>query len=233
MENIFFEPNLTLDNFPFILNEKNTKHSMLVLRKRVNDFIYLTNGNGLVCETNIISIQKKEVVVTLKKQSVHLPPKQKISVAISPLHNIDRFEFLIEKITEIGVQNIIPIHCVRTQFIKFKKERIQSIIISAIEQSKQFFLPKLFDVISFQECIKNFTATPQKLLMHCMPDFSKINIHNIVPNDEIIICIGPEGDFTKEEIEMAKNHHFNTIHLGENRLRTETAAIFAVSKLKL
>lgn len=233
MENIFFEPLIKIENFPFILNEKNTKHIFLVLRKRVNDTIFLTNGNGLVCETIIVFIQKKEVLVTLKNHTIHFPTKQKISVAISPLHNIDRFEFLIEKITEIGVQNIIPINCTRTQFIKFKKERIHSIIISAMEQSKQYFIPTLYEVISFQECINNFSQIPQKLIMHCMPDNFKINIHKIIPDDEIIIFIGPEGDFTNDEIQIAKNHNIQTIDLGENRLRTETAAIFAVSKLKL
>lgn len=232
MEPLFYEKSDSFNNIPLYLNEQNAKHCIQVLRKKINDIIYLTDGNGLLYDCIIEQINhKKQVLVSITTKKIIEKPVQEIYVAVSPLHNANRFEILIEKITEIGVYQIIPMSCNRTIFPKYKRARIQTIIESAMIQSQQCYLPILRDLMPFEQVIKEFNFIQQKLIAHCNIN-EKIDYKSINPSNQILIMIGPEGDFTNLEIETAMKNGFSCISLGKNRLRTETACIFIVSNLK-
>jgi 16S rRNA (uracil1498-N3)-methyltransferase len=157
-------------------------------------------------------------------------PAQKIILGISVLKNATRLEWLFEKATEMGVTQIVPIICHRTIHERFKMERMQGILQSAMIQSQQVWLPILSEPITLNTFLSTFSAT-QKLMAHCEPQ-EKINIKNLVVSDDCILLIGPEGDFSPKEIELALTHNYQGIHLGPTRLRTETAGLFALSILK-
>ena len=155
----------------------------------------------------------------------------KISIGISLLKNAVRLEWLFEKATEMGIYRIAPLLCERTIHERFKTERMQHILQSAMIQSQQAWLPTLDAPISFNDFISKNTAT-QQLIAHCEPA-EKTSIKAIQPSEDCILLIGPEGDFTIPEIKMATEHHYIPLHLGPTRLRTETAGIFALSVLKI
>ncbi|MES1221018.1 MAG: RsmE family RNA methyltransferase, partial [Bacteroidota bacterium] len=157
---------------------------------------------------------------------------RKISVAVSLIKNTSRFEWFLEKATEIGVNEIIPLICERTEKQKFREDRMRGILISAMLQSQQTWLPVLHEPVLFKKVIEN-SAHEQKFIAHCIEE-KKLNLTKLVnyEMDSQIILIGPEGDFTKEEIDLAMHHHFRPVALGETRLRTETAAMVAATILK-
>jgi 16S rRNA (uracil1498-N3)-methyltransferase len=144
--------------------------------------------------------------------------------------NQNKGQWLLEKATEMGVYEIMPLLCEHTLFEKFKLERFQNIIQSAMIQSQQVWLPLLARPVKFKEAIQNQQQT-QKLIAHCEAA-DKIDIKKIDPSSDLFLLIGPEGDFSSAEIELARAHHYQAIHLGPTRLRTETAALFALSVLK-
>jgi 16S rRNA (uracil1498-N3)-methyltransferase len=182
-------------------------------------------------EATIQSAHKKNTVVKVQQQKSIAAPTQKIILGISVLKNATRLEWLFEKATEMGVTQIVPIICHRTIHERFKMERMQGILQSAMIQSQQVWLPQLSVPQSFHHFLQN-TQTTQKLIAHC-EESEKVNIKNITPSSDMALLIGPEGDFTPDEIQAAILAQYIPIHLGPTRLRTETAGIFALSVLKI
>jgi 16S rRNA (uracil1498-N3)-methyltransferase len=157
---------------------------------------------------------------------------RKISIAISLLKNTNRFEWFLEKATEIGISEIIPLICERTEKERFRYDRMQGICISAMLQSQQTWLPVLQEPGKFESFVTQQFENCSKYIAHCMDEESKTQLHRqISKSSDQLICIGPEGDFTKTEIELALQHHFIPVSLGETRLRTETAAVVAATLL--
>jgi 16S rRNA (uracil1498-N3)-methyltransferase len=173
---------------------------------------------------------KKNAVVTITASTQTDPPKQKLQLGISLLKNAVRLEWLFEKATEIGVTSITPLVCERTIHERFKTDRMQQIIQSAMIQSQQTWLPVLSEPMPLLQFITKSSAA-QKLIAHCEP-LHKTSIQSIEPSDDLLLLIGPEGDFALSEIEAAIAKDFMPIDLGPTRLRTETAGIFALSCLK-
>jgi len=196
----------------------------------IGEQIDITNGKGGLFHATIQVAHKKNAVVSITTSTQTDPPKQKLQLGISLLKNAVRLEWLIEKATEIGVTSITPLVCERTIHERFKTERMQQIIQSAMIQSQQNWLPVLSEPMPFQQFIAKHSAT-QKLIAHCEP-LDKISIQSIEPSDDLLLLIGPEGDFAPSEIETAIANDFTPIDLGPTRLRTETAGIFALSCLK-
>jgi len=162
-----------------------------------------------------------------KKQS-----EKKITIAISPVKNASRFEWFLEKATEIGVSEIIPLICNRTEKQHFRYDRMKGILISAMLQSQQCWLPVLQEPVKFDKFILN-EHTGQKFIAHCEDENSKLPLTNKLINHSTnkLILIGPEGDFTTEEIGLALKNNFIPVALGETRLRTETAGVVAAAIL--
>ena len=228
----FFFEDAIPESGSFFLSEGSSKHIVQVLRMTEGEQILATNGKGYAFICEIISSNKKKTEVKIIEQSFLPQTKPKITIAISLVKNRTRFEWFIEKATEIGIQSIIPLICKRTENIHFRWERMQSIITSAMLQSRQVWLPelseptKMSDVIKTQDC-------DQKFIAHCLDEEKKeLGTDSAHSSDSKIILIGPEGDFTEDEIHCALQQNYIPISLGATRLRTETAGIVATVLLK-
>jgi len=226
----FYEPAILSGNTSYTLNEVSSKHCIQVLRMQQNDRLDITNGKGFLFEAAISVAHKKNTVVTILTEKQVAPSAQYLCLGIALLKNATRLEWLIEKATEMGVQKIIPMICERTIFEKFKLDRMQNIVQSAMIQSQQVWLPELASPIKFKEVIAQ-QKNAQKLIAHCEPG-NKIDIKKMNADKDCLLLIGPEGDFSPAEIEWALENNYQAIHLGPTRLRTETAGLFALSVLK-
>ncbi|MEO9211374.1 MAG: RsmE family RNA methyltransferase [Ginsengibacter sp.] len=221
----FFEEDMMFTS-PFSLSENSSRHIVQVLRMKEGEKIQLTNGKGYLLTAEITKANKKSTEVTILEKLETPQPSYKTTIAISFIKNANRFEWFLEKATEIGITDIVPIICHRTEKIHFREERMKQILVSAMLQSRQVWLPNLTSPIKIKEFIKTAEAN-HKLIAHCEEKEKKELIQFTFGAASRMILIGPEGDFTSEEIEEAIQHNFIPVSLGETRLRTETAALVA------
>jgi 16S rRNA (uracil1498-N3)-methyltransferase len=226
----FYEPLIATGMTQFTLSEPSSKHCVQVLRMDVGENLEITNGAGGLFHATIQVAHKKNAIVSITSSIQNERPQQKLQLGISLLKNAVRLEWLFEKATEMGLTTITPLLCERTIHERFKTERMQQIIQSAMIQSQQTWLPVLTEPIPFQQFIEQASAS-RKLIAHCEP-LQKTSIKSIEPSNDLVLLIGPEGDFAPTEIEAAIAKDFTPIDLGPTRLRTETAGIFALSVLK-
>ncbi len=214
-----------------VLDEETSKHAVQVLRMKVGEQLNLTDGKGNLLTCEITEANKKRCRIEVKATSNQQPASRKVSIAISLLKNANRFEWFLEKATEIGVSEIIPLLCERTEKEKFRYERMQGICISAMLQSQQVWLPLLHEPMDFNKVVGE-VFSGQKFIAHCTEgDKRSLHYHQTDRLTNCQILIGPEGDFTKNEIERALLNDFIPVALGETRLRAETAGIVAVALL--
>jgi 16S rRNA (uracil1498-N3)-methyltransferase len=226
---LFYEENM--ESTTLQLSDENCRHIIQALRMQVNDSFLLTNGKGKKCVATIQEINKKKCTVFLSQKEVVASTQPQVNLAIAFTKNANRMEWLLEKITEIGVANIYPLHTKRTEQLYPKKERLQHILISAMCQSKQCQLPVLHDLIGLESILKQ-DASEQKFVAHCIEDTSKVSLlQSAQINKSSLIFIGPEGDFTQEEVSLCIAHQCTAVSLGHTRLRTETAGLVAVTLL--
>lgn len=213
-----------------ILPEETSKHCIQVLRMQEGEQMILTDGKGKKLTATIVNADRKHCVVKINNSRFERQNKRKITIAMSLLKNTSRFEWFLEKATEIGISEIIPLICKRTEKQYFRSDRMQQIVVSAMLQSQQSWLPVLQEPTSFDKLIngKNYTI---KLIAHCEED-KKQEIKDIKAADEAIILIGPEGDFTGDEIQQALQNNYKPVSLGATRLRTETAGVVAITLLR-
>ncbi len=213
-----------------VLSEETSKHCIQVLRMKEGDQLQLTNGKGNLFTATIIDSNKKYCTVKIESTENLQLQTQNISIAISLLKNPSRLEWFMEKATEIGVSEIIPLICDHTEKQNFRFDRVQNILISAMLQSKQTWLPQLHQPKKFMDFInENFEGL--KLVAHCAED-EKRSIQEIDHSfKNKLILIGPEGDFSNNEIAFALQKNFIPVTLGNTRLRTETAGIVAAALL--
>lgn len=231
----FYTEEITTTATQFGLNENTSKHVAQVLRMQNGEQLLLTDGKGNLFTAEIIDDNRKKCVVKILSFTTQAPPVKKITIAISTVKNSTRFEWFLEKATEIGVNEIVPILCTRTEKQHFRHDRMKNILISAMLQSKQTSLPVLHEPIKYSEYIKSLeeNALEQKFIAHCEEENSKKQLVNKLSSDakQKLILIGPEGDFTKEEISEALQNDFVAVALGNTRLRTETAGVVAATLL--
>ena len=228
----FYKEDLIATDTSIVLDEAASKHIVLVLRMQNGEQLQLTNGKGDVITVEITDNNRKKCTVRNVEKFKIQNSKIKITIAISPVKNNTRFEWFLEKATEIGVTNIIPLICERTEKQNFRHERMNAILISAMLQSQQCWLPVLHEAIRFGDLMMRQFDNSSRFIAHCEDDENKILLHQqITKSSNQLICIGPEGDFTAGEIEMAVQHHFIPVALGNTRLRTETAGIVAATLL--
>jgi len=213
-----------------VLDEDTSKHIVQVLRMVNGEKIKLTNGQGNVFTCEIVDNNRKKCSVTIIKNTYSEKYKPQITIAISPLKNNSRFEWFLEKATEIGVSEIVPLICERTEKAQLKPERLKNILISAMLQSQQAWLPILQPVQKFSNYIQSVESATTKLIAHCLEDKKK-SINEIAIQSKAVILIGPEGDFSDKEISLALQQNYIAVTLGETRLRTETAGLVAASLL--
>ncbi|MEN9685335.1 MAG: hypothetical protein RLZZ28_1121 [Bacteroidota bacterium] len=225
----FYEPSILLNAAHHTLSEESSKHCVQVLRMKQGDELQITNGSGFLGKAHILEGDKKHTTISVEHIEIVPPAEKKICLAISLLKNTARFEWLLEKVTEMGVTAIHPLICNRTEHTRFRMERMQGILVSAALQSQQAWLPKLWPPTPFHEYLTGDSYT-QKLIAHCEND-EKIFISDLPSFTETSILIGPEGDFTREEIGAAIAKNYQPVSLGSTRLRTETAGMLATALL--
>lgn len=229
----FYKEDLLVSDTLLVLDEATSKHIVQVLRMQNGEKLQLTNGKGDLFTAEINDNNRKRCAVKVITTNNEQRTSNNVTIAISLIKNSSRFEWFLEKATEIGVTEIIPLICERTEKSAFKVDRLKSILVSAMLQSQQSWLPVLHEPVKFKQLVES-SAQQQKFIAHCI-DGSKRNLADL--NNEAlsskIILIGPEGDFTSEEIELALQNRFSAVALGETRLRTETAAVTAAVLLKL
>jgi 16S rRNA (uracil1498-N3)-methyltransferase len=193
--------------------------------------LHVTDGKGNLFTAKIIEAHKKHCTIEMIRHTFSHAPQPEITMAISPLKNHNRFEWFLEKATEIGVNTIVPLICNRTDKQNLRNERLQNILISAMLQSRQVWFPELQHPLLFKDFIaSSFNTIQQKYIAHCAEDSKQ----SLQANEKsTLILIGPEGDFTSEEITMALKNNYIPVTLGNTRLRTETAGIAAAVKLRI
>jgi 16S rRNA (uracil1498-N3)-methyltransferase len=228
----FYAPTVTAQDDHYTLEEESSRHAIQVLRMRLGDQLQLTNGLGGLFVAEIIDDHKKRCAVSITSFSQQPGPVPEIAVGISLLKNTHRFEWFLEKATEIGITEIIPVLCQRTEKQHFRLDRMKNILVTAILQSQQSWLPKLQEPQPIEKIIREKEAGI-KLIAHCGEgDKQDLRFLPSTQSSKILILIGPEGDFSAKEIELAITQDFKPVSLGNTRLRTETAGMVAVALLR-
>lgn len=225
----FYEAGIEPNTGAFTLSEDTSKHCVQVLRMRSGEQLHLTNGRGDLFLATILSADKKHSEVKIESITTAPFPARRITIAMSLLKNTARFEWFLEKSTEIGVASVIPLICDRTEKQHFRHERMNNIVIAAMLQSQQSWLPVLTGPMKAEQVIG--IGQGQKLIAHC-DDRHKEELRSCTISDEVLMLIGPEGDFSAAEITVAMDNGFQAVSLGSNRLRTETAGVVAAALLK-
>ena len=226
----FYVP--SIENEVLELSELDSKHAIRVLRLKEGHDITIMDGKGILAEGVIVEEHPKKTKVKVNKADFYDPPL-KLTLAFSPTKNNDRNEWIIEKGTELGMTDCYPIFTHHSERRKWNSDRMHKIAISAIKQSGNPWLPQLHKAQSFDDFIATVPFDGVKMMAHC-GEKEKIRIGELVnPLKNQLMLIGPEGDFSTEEIEKARQHHFQFVDLGNLTLRTETACITALSVMKL
>ncbi|MEI7484265.1 MAG: RsmE family RNA methyltransferase [Ignavibacteriota bacterium] len=226
------ETNIDLVNSRLRIDGFEFNHLIRVLRKKVNDEITLTDGKRNIYLSKIVEVTKTEIVCEILNREYDLnEPELRITLFVSPLRNSDRFEFLIEKVVEIGVFEIYPLvskyTVVKNSFSETKMSRLRKIVVAAMGQSQRCFLPDINNTISFDEMIK-ITEGINKKIVYYEHAGKKAKHTEEVSTSELCVLIGPEGGFDTEEIDKLIKHNWQVESLGERKLRAETAAIISV-----
>ncbi len=218
------------------LPQEEAMHCLKALRKKVGDEIQFVDGQGNWYKGKIIGTGKKTVSIGIESIIENYNSRNHyLHIAIAPTKNINRLEWFLEKSTEFGIDEITPLLCDHSERKKIRLDRLEKVVIAAMKQSLKAYLPKINDLTSFKDFLKTQnnlenTAESQKFIAHCQDGFSdeKLHLKNKALNkSKITILIGPEGDFSSTEVELALSQNFQEISLGKERLRTETAGLAA------
>ncbi len=215
------------------LDDNTAKHVGLVLRKKEGDQIQLTNGRGGAALATIVSATKKQVMVSLSAcRQMPVAEGRKTAIAIAPVKNAGRFEWFLEKAAELGIQDIFLLQTQRMEKAHFRMDRLQQILVSAMLQSQQYWLPTLHVLGTIEEVLANHQYQ-HAFVAHCIEQEKMPLTKALQGCDEAIIFIGPEGDFTPGEVMACEAAGCRAVSLGNTRLRTETAAMAAVVMARL
>lgn len=230
--NYFYCPDISEQQASFTLDEAESKHISRVLRLAVGSKIILLNGKGIVFQCELVSVGKQCIVNIIQFTKVD-DEKPNIHIAIAPTKNNDRLEWFIEKTTEIGINEITPIICANSERKIVKNERLLKTAVAAMKQSGRAFLPQINETVKLKDFLNKYSAE-QKFIAHCYEENQQHLKALYSLGKDVVVLIGPEGDFSIEEVEIAiKKHNFTPITLGKNRLRTETAGVYACTTIKV
>ena len=222
---IFFIPEISGDIVN--LSAEESKHAVKVLRLSDGDRVQIVDGKGGFYQAEIVDANPKSCALKITESVSGFEKRNfKLHIAIAPTKNIDRFEWFLEKCTEIGIDEITPLLSEHSERKVIKPERLEKILVSAMKQSLKAYLPKLNELTRFADLLdKEFHG--KKFIAHCNDGLKPHLKNELTSGDDVLILIGPEGDFSPEEVELAKAKGFQEISLGNARLRTETAGVVA------
>jgi 16S rRNA (uracil1498-N3)-methyltransferase len=229
----FYKEDITTNAKEVMLDEDTSKHVVQVLRMQDGEQLQLTDGKGNLFTAEITDNNRKKCSAKILTTVNHQRPTNNITIAISLVKNNSRFEWFLEKATEIGITTIIPLLCHRTEKQHFRFDRMKTILVSAMLQSQQTWLPILQEPVKYAVLINNPINATSRFVAHCIDENNKQPLTSQLINQSTsqLILIGPEGDFTEKEIDQALQNNFIPVSLGETRLRTETAGIVAATLL--
>jgi 16S rRNA (uracil1498-N3)-methyltransferase len=223
---LFYNATINEATETFSFDREESKHIIKVLRKKDGDILFVTNGLGFLFKTEIILASDSKCTVQMVSFEKATAAPFQLHLAVAPTKMNDRYEWFLEKATEIGIQEITPIICDRSERKVINIERFEKIILSAMKQSNELYLPKLNPAISFKEFMKQKNKGLQ-LIAHCEETDKKTLKSILQSKTDVTVLIGPEGDFSEKEIALALEQNYIPVSLGNTRLRTETAAVVA------
>jgi len=228
--NLFYAPDLTPHSTEYLFNKDESRHIVKSLRKKNGDILFLTNGSGDWFEAEIIIADPKKTLVSIINATRKESRPYKIHIAIAPTKSNERFEWFLEKATEIGVDRITPIITQHSERKKINLERYNKIIVSAMKQSLQAYKPYLSALTKFEDFINENTGS-QKYIALCKAGHKFME--SLAVQKDVVILIGPEGGWHQQEIDKALAKNFKPVILSNSRLRTETAGVVAVTAVNL
>lgn len=221
--NLFYVPEIEPETKEIALSEEESKHACRVLRLKNGDQLILLDGRGGTFLTEIVEDHPKHCTVKVLEYTFEEKSSREIHIAIAPTKNNERIEWFLEKTTELGITEITLLLCGNSERKQVKEDRFEKILVSAMKQSQRKYLPKLNALVPFKDFVKNH---PKGALAHCYEGEKKDLAAVFQPRDYPVL-IGPEGDFTPEEVKLAQESGYDFVTLGKNRLRTETAGLYA------
>ncbi|MBK3518986.1 16S rRNA (uracil(1498)-N(3))-methyltransferase [Carboxylicivirga marina] len=225
---LFYDPDFKGQG---VLNESESKHCINVLRHKIGDIITVADGKGHYFRCTIVTAHPKKCDLELVETQKFAEPDVKIHLAVAPTKNIDRFEWLIEKAMELGVSEITPLLCNHSERKKVRTDRLERIVVAAMKQSLKAHMPIINELTPFDSFIKQ--ENPKGYIAHCY-DSVKTPLKNAYQTkSDCTLCIGPEGDFSLEEVNKATAANYEAVSLGQSRLRTETAGLIACHTIHL
>jgi len=223
---LFYNPDVQPGSTSFSFDKEESRHIVKVLRKKEGDIIHITNGKGYLFTSEIVFGNEKKCEVKITGEKFFEPMPYSLHLAVAPTKLNDRYEWFLEKAVEIGVTQITPLICEHSERSAFKADRFEKILQSAMKQSLQYYMPVLHEPIPFNSFIAQ-QREGQLFIAHCEETDKKLLKTEIRPREEVTLLIGPEGDFSTKEINLALSLNYIPVSLGNTRLRTETAAIVA------
>lgn len=223
---VFYTPDISSDDY--VLNEEESRHCIKVLRLGIGARVSLIDGKGGLYDAEIVAETRKNVHLKIIKTTREYHQRQHyLHIAVAPTKNIDRLEWFLEKATEIGIEEITPVICDRSERKLVKEDRLNKIITAAVKQSLQAYHPILNPQTSLEDFLQ-LENDSVRMIAHCLENEPKQYISQVaLPKQKYTILIGPEGDFSPREIELALSKGYQPLTLGDTRLRTETAALAA------
>ncbi|MFD0701230.1 16S rRNA (uracil(1498)-N(3))-methyltransferase [Myroides pelagicus] len=225
---LFYSPNIQPDHTDFTFDKEESKHIVKVLRRKIGDTLYVTDGLGNLYTTEIVLDSDKACKTHILSYETKEATPFRLHLAVAPTKMNDRYEWFLEKATEIGIHEITPIICEHSERKVVKTERFEKIIQSAMKQSLQTYLPKLNEPITLKNFL-NQNHQDERYIAHCENDQEKVLLKEAIPaHKNYLLLVGPEGDFSASEISLALEKGYKPVSLGHTRLRTETAALVAV-----
>jgi len=225
---LFIQTQLKSDEKTVHFDKDESRHIAKVLRKKQGDTIHVTNGLGFLFTCKLVLIQDKHCIAEIIEIKKEEPHPYFLHMAVAPTKMNDRFEWFLEKATEIGIDEITPILCEHSERKKIRLDRYEKVIDAALKQSLQTYLPKLNAFTPIESLYDKTKEYDSVFFAHCEDEANKISLKDkLEPNKRYLILIGPEGDFSKNEIKKARDNNWQEVSLGNTRLRTETAAIVA------
>lgn len=229
---LFYNSDIKSGMKTFFFDKEESKHIIKVLRKKEGDIVFITNGLGFLFESEITIASEKKCELKISNETFKEPTSYYTHIAVAPTKMNERIEWFLEKATEIGIHEITPIICDHSERKIYKTDRAEKIIQSALKQSNQYYLPKINAPIPFSQFIKQ-KFSGQKFIAHCEETYKKSFKNELQQHTNVVLLIGPEGDFSTKEIEFALQNEFIPVSLGNTRLRTETAALVACHTIAL
>ncbi len=217
-----------------ILPEEEARHAVQVLRHRLGDTIGLIDGRGGYFEATIVEVGKKRCVARINREERHFQQRPcHLHIGIAPTKNIARFEWFLEKATEIGIDAVTPLLCEHSERRKLRIDRLEKVILAAVKQSQKAYLPVLRELTTYDDFLATSTGAGQHFIAYLGEDVKGTLKENYRPGQNVSILIGPEGDFSAAEISRALAAGYQGVSLGPSRLRTETAGVVACHTINL